>query len=78
MLDVLYEAISTPGIRESAQINIKYLNLIGLGVQPTWEFLHKIRRATTRTDLLTLCREFLDHEEPMPLETFSIALNQPT
>ena len=33
----LYEAVSTPGMRESAQINNmkKYLNFIGLGVEPT-------------------------------------------
>ena len=72
----LYEAVSTPGIRESAQINNmkKYMNFIGLGVEPTGEFLHQIRRATTRADFFTLCREFLDHDEPMPLEPFAIAL----
>ena len=39
----LYEAVSTPGIRESAQINNmkKYMNFIGLGVEPTGEFLHR-------------------------------------
>ncbi len=65
-----------PGIRESAQINNmkKYMNFIGLGVEPTGEFLHRIRRATTRTEFFALCREFLDHDEPMPLEPFPIAL----
>ena len=40
-IHALYEAVSTPGIRESAQINNmkKYLNFIGLGVEPTGEFL---------------------------------------
>ena len=54
----LYEAVSTPGIRESAQINNmkKYMNFIGLGVEPTGEFLHQIRRATTRAEFFTLCR----------------------
>src|SRR5436190_14849344 len=66
----LFEAVSTPGIRESAQINNmkKYMNFIGLGVEPTGEFLHQIRRTTTRTEFFAVCREFLDHDEPMPLE----------
>jgi hypothetical protein len=73
----LYEAVSTSGIRESAQINNmkKYMNFIGLGVEPTGEFLHQVRRVTTRADLFTLCHEFLDHDEPMPLEPFANALN---
>ncbi|MBA3883243.1 MAG: hypothetical protein H0X73_11135 [Chthoniobacterales bacterium] len=76
-MHALYEAVSTPGIRESAQINNmkKYLNFIGLGVEPTGEFLHQIRRTTTRAGLFTHCREFLDHDEPMPLEPFAISLN---
>jgi tRNA-dihydrouridine synthase B len=74
----LYEAVSTPGVRESAQINNlkKYMNFIGLGVEPTGEFLHQIRRATTRTEFFTLCRQFLDHDNPMPLEPFPIVLKQ--
>jgi tRNA-dihydrouridine synthase len=72
----LYEAVSTAGIRESAQINNlkKYMNFIGLGIEPTGEFLHQIRRATTRADLFMLCRKFLEHDHPMPLEPFAIAL----
>ena len=75
-VNALYEAISTPGIRESAQINNmkKYMNFIGLGVEPTGEFLHQIRRATTRTHFFTLCRQFLDHDHPMPLEPLAIPL----
>ncbi|HEY0369868.1 MAG TPA: tRNA-dihydrouridine synthase family protein, partial [Chthoniobacterales bacterium] len=42
----LYEAVSVRGIRESAQITNmkKYMNFIGLGVEPTGDFLHRIRR----------------------------------
>ena len=72
----LHEAVSTPGIRESAQINNmkKYLNFIGLGVEPTGEFLHRVRRSTTRAEFFALCAEFLDHDESMALEPFPIAL----
>ena len=73
----LYEAVSAPDIRESAQINNmkKYLNFIGLGVEPTGEFLHQIRRTTTRAEFFAICRDFLDHDDPMPLEPFPIAFN---
>lgn len=73
----LYEAVSKPDMRESAQINHmkKYLNFIGLGVEPTGEFLHRIRRATTRAEFFAICAEFLDHNDAMPLEPFSITLN---
>jgi tRNA-dihydrouridine synthase B len=72
----LYDAVNTPGIRESAQINNmkKYMNFIGLGVEPTGEFLHRMRRTDTRAGLFALCAEFLDHDDPMPLEPFSISL----
>jgi tRNA-dihydrouridine synthase B len=72
----LYDAVSIPEIRESAQINSmkKYMNFIGIGVEPTGEFLHQIRRATTRAEFFTLCHTFLDHDSPMSLEPFAIAL----
>lgn len=38
------------------------------GVPIRNEFLHQIRRATTRDDFFRICREFLDHDRPMPLE----------
>ncbi|MEO8438668.1 MAG: tRNA-dihydrouridine synthase family protein [Spartobacteria bacterium] len=76
-IHALYEAVSTPEIRESAQVNHmkKYLNFIGLGVEPTGDFLHRIRRTTTRADLFAHCREYLEHDEPMPLEPFDLPLH---
>ncbi len=75
-IHALYDAVSIPDIRESSQINSmkKYMNFIGLGVEPTGEFLHQVRRATTRSEFFTLCHRFLDHDNPMPLEPFAIAL----
>ncbi len=73
----LYEAVSTPGVREVSQVSNmkKYMNFIGLGVEPSGEFLHQIRRCTTRAGLFALCREFLEHDDPMPLEPFPIAFS---
>ncbi|MDB6072566.1 MAG: dihydrouridine synthase [Verrucomicrobiaceae bacterium] len=67
----LYETVTEPG-PEHSQVNKlkKYLNFIGVGVEPTGQFLHGMRRATTRAGLFALCTEYLDHGEPMPLVPF--------
>ena len=74
----LFEAVTARGLRESAQIaNMKkYMNFIGLGVEPTGEFLHRIRRVTTETEFFRTCTDFLDHHEPMPLEPFALPLKE--
>ncbi len=74
----LWEAVTTRGIRESSQVaNMKkYMNFIGLGVEPTGAFLHQIRRVHTERDFFTICEEFLDHDNVMPLEPFQLALKE--
>ena len=69
---VLYDAVCSPDVSESAQVQKmkKYLNFIGLGVEPTGQFLHQIRRVSTKADFFRVCEEFLDHDRPMPLEPF--------
>ena len=52
----------------------RYMNFLGLGVEPTGAFLHAIRRVTTRAEFFRVCAAFLDHGEPMPLEPFAITL----
>jgi len=73
----LYEAVCSPAARESAQVQKmkKYLNYLGVGVEPTGQFLHQVRRVTTAAALFRVCEEFLDHDRPMPLEPFPLALN---
>ena len=34
------------------------------------------RRVTTRGEFFRACEQFLTHDEPMPLEPFSIALKE--
>lgn len=72
----LYEAVCYPDVRESAQVQKmkKYLNFIGIGVEPSGEFLHQIRRVTTRAAFFELCERFLDHDRLMPLEPFELGL----
>jgi nifR3 family TIM-barrel protein len=74
----LYDAVCSPEVRESAQVQKmkKYLNYVGLGVEPTGQFLHQIRRVTTRADFFRVCEEFLNHDQPMPLEPFPLNLKE--
>jgi len=68
----LYDAVCSPDVSESAQVQKmkKYLNFVGAGVEPTGQFLHQIRRVSTKADFFSVCEEFLNHDQPMPLESF--------
>lgn len=48
----------------------KFLNYIGEGVPAP--FLHQVRRVQTAADFQRICREFLDHDEPMTLEPIAV------
>jgi tRNA-dihydrouridine synthase len=71
----LYESVTSPTMNENAHVQKmkKYMNYLGLGVEPTGSFLHQIRRVSTRQEFFRVCEEFLNHEQPMPLEPFPIA-----
>jgi tRNA-dihydrouridine synthase B len=43
----------------------KFMNYIGEGIAA--QFLHEIRRTETQVEFFRICREFLDHDRPMPL-----------
>jgi nifR3 family TIM-barrel protein len=66
----LYEAVCAPDVREISQVQKmkKYLNFIGLGVEPTGQFLHSIRRVASKADFFRICAEYLDHGAPVPHE----------
>ena len=74
----LYEAVCSPDVRESAQVQKmkKYMNYLGLGVEATGRFLHEIRRVSTRADFFRVCESFLSHDQPMSLEPFSLELKE--
>jgi len=73
----LYETVCSPEVRESSQVQRmkKYLNYIGMAVDPEGEFLYRIRRVTTTADFFRACEDFLDHDRPMPLEPFRLKLH---
>jgi len=68
----LYEAVTSPEMDDGAHVQKmkKYMNFLGLGVEPTGQFLHQIRRVATKPDFFRVCEEFLSHDRPMPLEPF--------
>jgi hypothetical protein len=67
-----------PGVRESAQVQKmkKYMNFLGLGVEPSGRFLHDIRRVATAAEFFRVCEIHLGHDRPMPLEPFPLALKE--
>src|SRR6266567_4700593 len=74
----LYEAVCSPEVREISQVQKmkKYMNYLGVGVEPAGQFLHQIRRVTTKADFFRVCEEFLNHDQAMLLEPFSLATNR--
>jgi tRNA-dihydrouridine synthase B len=74
----LYDAVCSPDAREAAQVQRmkKYMNYLGMGVEPTGRFLHGIRRATSKGEFFSLCEEFLQHDRPMPLEPYRLNLHE--
>lgn len=73
----LYEAVCSPDVTESAQVQKmkKYMNYLGVGVEPTGQFLHDIRRVIDRESFFSICDRFLNHHEPTALEPFRLELN---
>ena len=74
----LYEAVCSPDVREISQVQKmkKYMNYLGVGVEPSGQFLHQIRRVTTKADFFHVCGAFLNHDRPMPLEPFALTANR--
>jgi len=70
----LYDAVCPPNVREISQVQKmkKYMNYLGAGIEPTGQFLHRIRRVTTRADFFRVCEDFLNHDRPLPLEPFPL------
>jgi tRNA-dihydrouridine synthase B len=66
----LYEALRSPEYRESAHVQMlkKYMNFIGVGVDGSGDFLHRMRRATTDKEFWEICSDHLNHSNPLPLE----------
>lgn len=72
-IEELWISTEPPESKERLQVEQmkRYLNFIGQGVgdspDESREFLFRIRRATTRAEFFTICRENLEHDRPMSL-----------
>jgi tRNA-dihydrouridine synthase len=63
-IDDLFDATLESGRAERFHINHlkKFLNFIGLGVDPEGKFLHEVRRATSKAEMDTICdRHLIDN-----------------
>ena len=60
-VDRLFEVTHAPAIPEFPHISRmkKFLNFIGLGVDPDGDFLHRMRRAQTASELFSICDAFM-------------------
>lgn len=67
-VEALYESSCSEHVPENAQVSKmkKYMNFLGEGVSR--EFLHDIRRVTTKDEFFRICTNALDHGAPMKLE----------
>ena len=67
-IGALWESRCTPTVPEAVQVQSlkKFMNYLGEGVGP--EFLHQIRRVETEKDFFRVCRDYLEHDRPMPLK----------
>jgi tRNA-dihydrouridine synthase B len=75
----LFESVRPPGLEAPWHVQKmkKYLNFIGLGVEPSGEFLHHIRRVSTEAEFFRVCQAYLDHAEPMSLEPQNAPISAP-
>lgn len=72
----LYATVRPSGLAENIHVQKmkKYMNYVGIGVEPTGQFLHDIRRVTTEAEFFRVCESFMNHDELMPLEPFALRL----
>lgn len=77
-VQTLYQTVCPAEMREQARVQKikKHLNYLGLGVDPVGAFLHAMRRVQTEVGLFQVCRQFLDHDQPMPLVPFALSLKE--
>jgi tRNA-dihydrouridine synthase len=66
----LWEAKISPGFPERLLVQAmkKFMNFIGQGLRPSQSFLNEIRRAESKETFFAVCRAYLNHDQPMPLE----------
>ena len=74
----LYETVRPPQIRESAHIQKmkKYLNYIGLGIEPTGHSCTTSAASRPKRISSSCAKIIFCHDRPMPLEPFALDLKE--
>lgn len=70
---LLWEAVTDACAGESSRVQRikKHMNFVGLGVDGRGEFLRRVQRANTAGEFFRVCDDFLDNNDPMPLEPYA-------
>lgn len=69
-IQALWDAQITEDVPELSQVQRlkKFMNFIGEGASHPGQFLHEIRRVTTRANFFEVCERFFGHDEEITLE----------
>lgn len=69
-IDTLYAGTRVPEISEAANVAKlkKYMNFIGQGIGPDDAFLKAIRRAPLEREFFGICDQWLNSDEPFPVD----------
>jgi tRNA-dihydrouridine synthase len=69
-IQILWDAEVTSDVPEMAQVQRmkKFMNFIGEGLPTATEFLHDIRRVTTRSGFFEICTRHLNHDDRLSLD----------
>lgn len=72
----LFEVVRRPAFTERSHVTRmkKFLNYLAIGVEPSGDFLSRIRRVETEAEFFATCGEYLDHDRPLSLEPYVLAL----
>lgn len=75
-IEALFDTVTDPNYTELERVHRvkKHLNFLGTGIDANGLFLHQMRRTTSRAELSRVAADFLDHDQPVPLEPISEAV----
>lgn len=75
----LFETVRPEGIQPGQHVQKikKYMNYVGMGLEPTGNFLHQIRRVKNEQEFWSVILDFLDHHDPLPLEPSAFEMSRP-
>jgi|TARA_B110000438_G_scaffold291359_1_gene328204 tRNA-dihydrouridine synthase len=82
-IDALWETFKNPDVPDHLQTNFikKFLNFVGQGVDPEGQFLKKMRRASSRSELFEICDYWLIEngrcDQPFATEPYEGVIARP-